>query len=81
MNYTLYDNSAAMIAASEARHAGGDSELDDAEREARRAHEDVSAARSAYMLRPSGILGADLDRANRRLHIAQRALAALGGEA
>ena len=68
MNYTLYDNSAALIAASEARHAGGDSELVDAERQARRAPEAMSSARSPSMLPPNGILGAVLHRTNRSPH-------------
>ena len=80
MDYTLLDNSAALIAASEARHRGGSHELDDAERDLRRAREDAAAARAVYLLRPSGILGADLDRANRRVHVAARRVTALGGE-
>ncbi|NBV62455.1 MAG: hypothetical protein EBR73_15595 [Rhodobacteraceae bacterium] len=74
------DNSAALIAASEARHAGGSYELSDAHAAWRRASDDYAAQKSAYKADPTSIEGERLDFALRRYHIAQRALAALGGE-
>jgi len=81
MNYTLYDNSAALIAASEARHAGGSHALSDAHAEMRRREVAYSAERAAYKADSNPINGERLEVAHRLLILGRRAVVALGGEA
>ena len=74
------DNSAALIAASEARHAGGSYALSNAEAELRRRETAYAAERAAYKADSNPINGERLDVAHRLLILGRRTVAALGGE-
>lgn len=75
------DNSAALIAASERRHAGGSYALSDAEAELERRRAAYAAERAAYKADSNPVNGERLDVAYRLLILGRRRVVALGGEA